>query len=297
MRPPLVLLRALGAVLFMIGATGPNTAHGAFPNEFALSGLSEHDDLPVLDTRILGASYREFVKELGTMIANKPLAPPTTTGMYGWEVAISNQFVFNEAKVRGDGEVSPWDRAHIDENAPHYQVIPMLSVRKGLPFSTEVGLNMGWIGNTRTGVVSGWGRVAILEHYRPSPDLTLQIGYAGYLGNDELEVSTLDLGVTLGATYHVGQLRGVNSAQIAPWANFSSLRVSAAPLVDEETIEEIGAVFFQRGTTEEGYQTPIVLPQFGLGMQVLSRGVFVRFSATWAPATIPILATGAGFKF
>jgi len=282
----------------MLIATGP--AHAAWPDDVSLSSMLEHDGDRVLQTGVLGDSYRQLIKEMGTMASNKPITPAETLGVYGWDIGIYDQFIFIEAHDRGTnsiGSVSPWDRAHEEEEAPPYLHIPTLGVRKGLPFSTEVGMNLGWIVNTNTGIVSGWGRVAVIEGYKPVPDISLQLGYSGYVGNDELELSVLDLNVTVGSTYYTGSLPGINTAKFSPWFTYSTLRISAHPLLDEDTATGIGAVYYQAGTVEEGFRAPIVLPQFGGGMQIIARNIHLRLGATWTPATIPTAIGGMGLTF
>ena len=162
--------------------------------------------------------------------------------MIGWEVSASSQFWFIQAKER-DSEPSPWDRAWADEDPPEYLVVPTIGVRKGLPLSTEAGFNVGWVAGSSTGVVQGYGRLAVLEAYRPAPDLSVQVGYSGYIGNDEVELGVLDLGITLGTTALTGTIPGVNTAEISPWVNFSTLRISASPRgIDPEVLEDLSLI-------------------------------------------------------
>jgi len=289
-----VVRAGLGAVaLGMLAPSSP--AQAAWPEDVVLSEMTEYDGELVLDEELLGAAYRQLVIEMGTVIANKPTMPAETLGTHGFAFDVGTQFVMTEAIDRG-GEPSPWDRTHVDEDAGPYKVVPTFSARKGLPLSTEVGLTAGWIGGSTAGLLSGYGRVAIFEGYRPIPDVSLQLGYAGLVGNDELDVSTLDLGVTMGSTFPVGHVAGVNNGQISPWLNFTTMRVSANAVLDEETSQAIGAVRFQRSETEE-FEAPIVVPRFGFGTQFTSGGVHLRLSASWAPATVPELSTGLGFTF
>jgi hypothetical protein len=271
------------------------SAHAKWPEDIVLSEMTEHDGQVVLDEALLGESYRQLVQEVGTMVANKPTMPAETLGTHGFAFDVGTQFVMTEATDR-KGEPSPWDRAHVDEDAAPYKVIPTFTARKGLPMSTEVGLTAGWVGGSSQGTLAGYGRVAIFEGYRPIPDLSVQLGYAGLVGNDELDASVLDLGVTMGSTYPVGRLPGVNNGQISPWVNFTTLRVSANAVLDEDTSRAIGAIRFQRSDTEE-FEAPLVLPRFGFGTQFTSGGVHLRVSASWAPATVPELSTGLGVTF
>lgn len=271
-------------------------AQAAFPDTVQPSGMVDQDGESVLDPQVLGESWQELVKELGTAVANAPITPAATLGLYGFEVGVWSQFWFIQAKDR-QGEPSPWDRAWADEDPPEYLVVPTIGVRKGLPLSTEAGFNVGWIANSRTGVVSGYGRVAVIEGYRPSPDLSLQVGYSGYIGNEEVELGVLDLGVTLGTTARTGTIPGVSIAEISPWVNFSTLRISASPRgIDEAVLEDISAVAYKRGV-EEGLETPLVVPRFGAGVQVVARGVHVRAGVNWAPTTIPTASAGMGATF
>lgn len=270
-------------------------AHAAWPEDIVLSEMTEYDGQVVLDEALLGDAYRTLVQEVGTLVANKPTMPAETLGAHGFAFDAGAQFVMTEATDR-QGDPSPWDRAHVDEDASPYKVVPTFTARKGLPFSTEVGLTAGWIGGSSMGTLAGYGRVAIFEGYRPLPDVSVQLGYAGLVGSDELDVSTLDLGVTVGTTAPVGHLPGVNNGQISPWLNFTTMRVSANAVLDDETSEAIGAVRFQRSDTE-AFEAPLVIPRFGFGTQFTSGNVHLRVSASWAPTTIPELSTGLGFTF
>lgn len=275
----------------------PSTALAAWPEDVDLYSMLDQDGLPVLDREVLGESYRQLVMELGTMVANKPITPAGTLGLYGFDFDVGNQFVLTEARDR-KGEPSPWSRAHAEEKSAPYHMIPTMSVRKGLPLSTEVGGHLGWIGGTSTGLVGGWARLAVLEGFKPLPDVSLKAGYAGYVGNDQLDCGALDLSVTLGSTFPVGRLVGVNTGQISPWATFTTLRVSANATIDEEVENDIGALRYSRGGDDEEQRgPPIALPQFGTGVQFAAGTAHVRLAASWAPATIPTISTGFGFTF
>lgn len=289
--PRIIAVATLTATALLL----PGTATATWPEDVVLSEMTEQDGVPIVDSELLGSAYRQLVMEIGTMVANKPTMPAETLGVHGFAFDVGTTFMMTEAADRGN-EPSPWDRAHVDESAAAYHVMPTFSARKGLPLSTEVGMTAGWIGGSSQGYLSGYGRVAVVEGYRPLPDISLQLGYGGYVGNDQLDVSTLDLGVTLGTTVPVGSLPGINTGQVSPWANFTTMRVSANPNLDEDTALAIGAIRYQRSTTEE-FQSPIVVPRFGGGAQFTSGGVHLRISASWAPATIPELSTGLGFTF
>ncbi len=289
------LRSSLPLVLFAVGL--PNSALAAWPEDVSPSSMAVQDGEVMLDSKLLAPHYEQLMAEVGTMVANPAILPAETLGQNGWDYAFTMQFVFNEAHDRGN-ELSPWNQAHQKEDQLPYQWIPTFSARKGLPLSTEVGMNAGWVGMSNQGVFGGYGRVALLEGYKPWPDLSLQLGYSGLVGNNELEVGTLDMGVTLGSTYYTGALPGVHMAAVSPWASFSMLRVSAASKLDDDTQTSIGAQdFVGKGRATDGALSPIAIPQVALGWQIVSQNIHARVGLSWAPQTIPTLNTGMGFTF
>lgn len=283
-------------------------ALAAWPEDPTLSGLTEHEGVAVVDNELLQSTYRDLVMEIGTGIAPQPL-PSATTGVYGFEFALSNTLLFTEAKTR-DSRITPWDRAVADEQAASVLAMPTLSVRKGLPMSGEIGARLGWIAGlgsgcatppgevcpsvsagTSTGFGTIYGRVAVIENYKPLPDVTFQLGYSGYIGNDELDVSVFDMGVTIGSRFGTGT-GGMNNGRFEPFATFNLLRVSATATVDPDLISQVGAATFRRNATNA--QLPIAIPRVGGGMQITSGVVHFRVTGSWAWKTLPTAAVGMG---
>lgn len=293
----------MSRTLFVAILLTPMQALGAYPEDVTPSEMVDFLGEPVQDAKLLGKEYEQLIKELGTVVANKPMSPAETLGEAGWDFGYYMQFVFNEARDRG-GDPSPWERSHQETNPLPYQWIPTFAARKGLPLSSEVGFNVGWIGMSNTGVVGGFGRLGLVEGYKPWPDVSVNIGYSGYIGNEELELGVLDMGVTLGSTWATGNIVGVNSAQISPWANFTTLRIKSAPNLptDEDgrcdICDAIGATTYKGGKIqEEGTVAPLVVPQANIGFQIVSKNIHTRVSIAWAPSTIPSLNTGMGMTF
>ncbi len=274
------------------------TALASWPDDPTLSGLLEHGGIRVVDRELLARTYRDLVMELGTAIAPQPL-PSATTGIYGFEFALSSTFVLVDAKSRSGESVAerrttPWDRAVADENHEPYLAIPTFSLRKGLPASGEVGARFGWAVGTRTGLGSIYGRLALIENYRPLPDLTIQLGYTGYVGNDELDLAVFDASVTIGGRFGIGQ-NGENNGRFEPFVTGSLLRISATPTVDLEVVEAVGAVTYRRGIPNA--QLPLAVPRVGAGFQVTSGVAHFRLSGSWSWLTLPSIDVGMGFTF
>jgi hypothetical protein len=274
------------------------SARAEFPENVDLYAMTDLDGEIELDRELLGNSFRQLVMEVGTMVLNKPSLPADTLGLYGFDVDIATQFVLTEAADRRS-DTSPWIRADVDEVSPPYHVVPTVTVRKGLPLSTEVGASFGWIGGSTTGTLGGFARIAVFENYKPFPDISLKVGYAGYVGNDQLDVGVLDLGVTVGASYPLGGIPSVNTGRVSPFASFTTLRVSANPTIDPEVENDIGALRYANSAGEDGTDPAptIALPMFGAGVQFRVGTAHLKIAACWAPATIPAATTGFGFTF
>jgi hypothetical protein len=277
-------------------------AFAAWPDNVDLYSMTDQDGEVVLDRELLGNSFRELVMELGTMVSNKPVLPANTLGLYGFDVDLASQFVLTEAHDR-KGEPSPWARADANEAAPPYRLVPTVTVRKGLPLSTEVGASVGWISGTSTGTFGGFARVAVLEGYKPLPDVSLKLGYAGYVGNDQLDCGVLDLGVTVGSTYALGRLPSINTGHVSPFASFTTLRVRANPTIDPEVADDIGALRYSTRAAPDAEPTdpppapPIALPEFAAGLQFVVGTAHLEVAGAWAPATIPTVTTSFGFTY
>ena len=291
-------MRPTQLVATLISLTVSSTAFAAWPEDVTPSSMTEHEGQAMLEPAVLGVAYEQLVKEMGTMVSNKAVLPAETLGANGWEYAFNMQWVFNEARDRGS-DPSPWSLAHSSEEALPYQWVPSFTARKGLPLSSEIGMTGGWVGMSQTGVVGGFGRIALLEGYKPWPNLSVHAGYSGYVGNREIQVGTMDVGVTLGGTYYTGALPGVHTAVISPWLDVSMLRVTSASKLDDDTQFAIGAQNWQggRAAASSGANAPLSMTRFAGGWQVVSQNVHARVGLSWAPATIPVLNTGMGLTF
>ncbi len=268
-------------------------ALAAWPEDVSLSSMTEHEGVLVADADALGASYRQLVRELGTLVAGAAAVPASTPGTRKVEVALTVEHALTEARLQPLSP-SPWRRAHeLEDNAP-WLASPTLRLRKGLPLSTEVGGHVSWIAGSRTGRVGGWGKLAVVEGLPKAPELAVHAGYTGYVGNDELDLGVLTYGATLGRSWPVGRRAGARTGELSLWGDVSGLRITARPRLDDATEAAIGAV--RLGREREGVATerPPTLLRVGAGLQIRSGTAFVSLAASWAPDALPALSTGMG---
>jgi len=277
----------------------PALASATWPEDVSLSSMAEHDGTVQLDAQALNAAYITVITELASAVANKPYHPAETLGASGFEFAIDNTIGFNDTGFAGGSEVPSWRRVHEDETPFGGLVIPAVTARKGLPFSFEVGASMGWHALSRQGLFSGFVRFAPLEGYKPWPDLSVHLGYSGYVGNNELELGVLDFGVTIGSTFAVGPSKAVRSTQVAPWIDLSGLKVTAKPLFDTETMAELGLVEFTGSYSDEEQRIEPSITLFRMigGVQVVNGSFLFRVAGGWTVNGLPQISFGIGFQY
>ena len=106
------------------------------------------------------ASFNWVTRELAMSIAAPPTHSVSSLGMFEFELSTDHRIAFVHDST-GAGR-SPWSEMTEDGEASEVQYIPRITIRKGLPYSFEVGGNLGWLGVSRQFVVGGYGRWAML---------------------------------------------------------------------------------------------------------------------------------------
>jgi hypothetical protein len=270
-------------------------ARAFFPDDISLSSMAVYQDQSV-DADVIGAAYKELVLEMGSSLANKPGAPVETLGINGFGLGFDSTFSF----IHADGEVnepSAWERAHVDGTPSNLMWVPRIVLQKGLPLSAEIGASVGYISFSRQTVVSGWGRFGLLEGYRKAPDINLQFGYAGYIGNEELELGVMDFSFNIGYGLPFGVIVGINETKFQPFAGVGRLYIHSAPRLSEEEQTELGVGPLSGFKKGEGFDEELRPLQVQGGFQ-LTKGNFQFHSAVaYSIGTLASVNLGLGFDY
>jgi hypothetical protein len=289
-------MRRLAGTLVAVGLANFALAGAAVASEdVSLSVLGEWNGMGV-DPTVSAAAYERVVNQLGLAVANKPVAPGETLGVFGFEVGLASTVAFNETR-EDSGDPSPWERVHEDGTPKAVMWIPWLQARKGLPASFEIGGNLGYIAFSHQTVFGGYGRWAPWEGYHPIPDLSFQVGYSGYVGNDELELGALDWSATLGYTLPFGTLVGINQAQFSPFLGLGQVIVHAAPRLSEEEQEALGIEKVSGFKGSDFYVDGYRHLNLAGGFRIVSGDVHLLLAASFAPGTLTSLSGGLGFTY
>lgn len=258
----------------------PGAARAAWPTDLQISGMDKVGDVAYDDG--IPEAFTQLCRELGVVVANDNLLPASTTGAAGWDLAISNRFTGIQGHAKDGEDPTGWERADADGRPDSPVYSPALTLRKGLPLSTEVGLTASWIGGSYQGTFGGFARVALLENFRPAPDLTVQVGYSGLVGNPELGLGVLDLGLKVGTRLPLSRQNGVTFSHWAPFAEVTALHVSAVPHIGDRA-------------TELGLEKQnLWLMRYGGGFQVTNNSILLRLGGAWVPRSAPTFGVALG---
>jgi len=212
----------------------PTAGSAGSPDDISVNRLSE---VPSVKRQ---SSFDFVVRELALSISAPPTWSVGSLGMYEFEVAFDNRLSFVHTGSSDGVSNSPWQEMTEGGDPSNVQWMPTLRVRKGLPFSFEVGGDIGWHAGTAQMLVGGYGRLAFLDGWKRIPDAAVQLRYTGYVGNDQLELGVFEMDLSVGYTFMVPGLSGHPDMFFSPYGGYGFLMSHAKPLA--VTVEEVSAV-------------------------------------------------------
>lgn len=219
------LARVLAACL---GLIAPASAQ-ANPWDISLRGLGRPDIDPGANLR-----FRSLSSELALALAPRPMAPAETLGMNGFEFSISNTLAdISESADYWQGQPG----APILEGAQRGRQVPAslwtstLHLRKGLPFSTEIGIQGTYLAFSELFFVGGEAKVALHESFfRWLPAVAARAAFGRLLGSSELDLFTVEADVLASHAFGVGGMM-----QLTPYIGAGVLFAHVNSFVLDET--------------------------------------------------------------
>jgi hypothetical protein len=190
-------------------------AHAAFgvDFEFDLRRLGNPNTQgPNADAGANG-KFRSFARQMGAVVTSSGLRPAQTLGSLGFQVALESSYT---SMAASDFE---WPtKASFSGSL----FLPALSVRKGLPYSLELGAKGSWLGESRMGVASVDLRWAVNEGFSALPDIVI----GGYL---TALLGARDMSLTVGGTsLNIGHRFVIKETlSVSPFVGWNLALVSA----------------------------------------------------------------------
>ena len=125
--------------------------------------------------------FNDMVKDAGTVIAYRGIAPAEPQGLTGFDIGVEASFFKIDSTL--------WDEV-VEGDAPSYLPVPKVHVRKGLPFGIDLGASYAMVPSSNIKVVAGEIQYAILDGSVALPALALRGHYSTLLGVDDLDLRT-----------------------------------------------------------------------------------------------------------
>lgn len=176
--------------------------------------------------------FEDLMTELGSISAPVFLAPAETLGLNGFSFGIEGTI----API-SDGEdfwIIPL------EGKPGSVIfIPHIHIRKGLPFSTEIGAQLSYIPESELFIVGAEAKWALNEGFYWIPDLAVRFTINHMIGSKDFELSTGGWDISLSKAFGVGGM-----LSLTPYAGYNMHFIhSSSHVVLDATPDMQGQVF------------------------------------------------------
>jgi hypothetical protein len=272
------------------------TISTAFGGSLDPSSMQDWNGETFSNTASMQQGYDIVIHQLGLAIANRP-TPGSSSGIFGFTMSLNNSISFVDSKDYVDGKPSPWNLLTTTEENPPALWLPSINVSKGLPLSLELGVKGGLVASDIGSVFGTYIKCSPFEGYKKAPNIALQIGYSGYIGNPNLALGTMDMSVSIGKALPFGPIVGINESIIHPYAAVGSYWLRADPRFTESESERFGispvSAFNKSDNFTEGYRNVA----WDVGVEIQNNEILVAFSTSNAPNHLWSIQSNIGYRF
>jgi hypothetical protein len=141
------------------------------------------------------ADFQGFARTFGAAITSTNLMPPETLGHSGFNVNLE----LTVASLPSD-TVVPTERSP----QPGTVLLPSFHVRKGLPFSLELGGRVAWVEKSRMVAATGEVKWAVNEGFTYLPDIGVRGHVTKLMGAQDLNLTSVGLDAGIGKQFPLG---------------------------------------------------------------------------------------------
>lgn len=224
-------MRKLGLALVALWVGGTAVAE---PNDFRVQQLGnpiaktaagEEDLTSQLTANV---NFAGFAREFAAALTSSNLMPPATLGHSGFNVAVEL------STVNINGSLTPSSEQFLLPTLTNFDnrgplLLPSLHIRKGLPFSFEIGMKATMIDKSTMGSALGELRFGINEGFAYLPDLCARVFTMRLFNTKDFNLGATGLDLGVGKRFAIGGM-----VTLHPYAGWNPVwvRASSAQLVD-----------------------------------------------------------------
>ena len=261
----------------------PAAVRAAGSNDIVMTGLER------VEPARRQARFDFVARELAMSILGVPNHAVAALGLYEGELAFDNRLAFIHTAAEVGQSSSPWQE--LTESGEPSQVVfmPSITVRKGLPWSFEVGGDVGWYGGGRQFLVGGFARWVPFGNWDKVPDVGVGLGYRGLVGNDQLELGVFHVDLSIGYSFRMSSRATRPGTRFSPYAGYQFLQSHARPGV---SVDQVRAVNGWANRAAVGVDPRAFQFQRGfIGMEVRSGSFSFRVAGSASfPRKAPVVA-------
>lgn len=166
------------------------------------------------------ANFRAFTREYAAALTSVNLSPPETLGHSGFAISTELSVVsFDQTDLSIPTERLGNDRTGIDGAL----LIPSVHVRKGLPWSFELGGRVAWIEKSRMAAATGELKWALNEGFFYLPDLAVRAYVTRLFNTPQFDLTAGGLDIGLGKQFAIGGM-----VTLTPYVGWNPVLVAAS---------------------------------------------------------------------
>ncbi len=188
-------LALISAVALTVKAT-PAIAEPLDLDLYRLGNPSDANPQLAADAR---QRFALLSSEMALALSSFLLQPPSTTGPSGF--AVDFDLGYSPVHPTSIGGQTSWPTRGAQ---PSGLWMPSLHVRKGLPFSFEIGGRLVYLYESTMVAAQGEVKWALNEGFWSLPDLALRAAFTRLFGQTDWSLSTAELDVILGKSFPIG---------------------------------------------------------------------------------------------
>ncbi|MGA9526256.1 MAG: hypothetical protein WBV82_32650 [Myxococcaceae bacterium] len=167
------------------------------------------------------AKFAAFARQFAAGLTSVNLTPPETLGHSAFSVTAELSVVqFDQS----DGELAI-PTVHNDGTRPGITgalLLPSIHIRKGLPWSFEVGTRVAWIEKSRMGAATGELKWAINEGFTYLPDFGVRAHVTRLFNSKDFDLTAGGLDIGLGKQFAIGGM-----VTLTPYVGWNMVWVAA----------------------------------------------------------------------
>lgn len=215
--------------------------------DLTLSNFANCNALGVCDP--MYADYETFMAEYAFGLAPKKMAPAETLGFSGFYMGFEAPIAVRPVGAAADKR---WDLGTPSDEVQAVMFNPGIHIRKGLPFSLEVGSTVNFLAQAELVTLGGEVKWAPFEGYRTGwraflPDIAVRGSIVRIIGQADVDMSIVGVDGSVSYAFGVGGMM-----TLTPYAGyqFTWTIINLEPMLYKN-----GAGYHSESTNAEGVST------------------------------------------